>query len=219
MLDALSLRLYRWLAASNGQREGDLIFALAGRESRKRYALELFFRHQARHLLLSVGRFEIRGFSRLGWPVAIDLLHLAAAIPVPQRHFFVSLESGCSQVELIPRKKLGTWSEIRALANWLAKRPHLQKLVIVSSAFHLRRVRLCCRAWLPNSLELHLLAVENHEEAFERESWRRNRSSRAVVLGELPKLLIYWLLVQARRLGLAITAGASQVVATTTGRI
>ena len=87
MLTRLLERLYDWLSPSDATSQADLIFALAGRQSRKLYALELFQRHAASTLLLSVARFEIRKFAQLPWPADIDLLQVASGTPPALRHY------------------------------------------------------------------------------------------------------------------------------------
>lgn len=56
------MQLYDWLACVDPIGDADLIFALAGRHSRKVHALELFSLGRTPTLLLSVDRFEIRRF-------------------------------------------------------------------------------------------------------------------------------------------------------------
>ncbi len=135
----------------------DLLFVLAGLESRKSFGLELFRLGHATRVLLSVGRFEIRKFRLLNPPVPVDLLERTAPIPPPLRHFFVSFEYGHVSVERIPQGPLGTFSEIRALSAWLKSRPHIASVVVISSAYHLPRLRLCCWAMLPTSVRVKFL--------------------------------------------------------------
>ena len=194
MLSRLLERLYDWLSPSGPVSSGDLIFALAGRQSRKVYALELFRLGMGSSLLLSVGRYEIRKFAQVPWPAEIDLARVAASTQAAQRHYFVSLEAGKSGVELIPRGRFGTLSEICALARWLQSRPPIASLTLVSSAPHLRRVRACCRALLPAGLRLRFLPVPD-DGGLTRDSWWRNRYSRMLVLKEIPKLFLYRLLL------------------------
>ena len=196
MLTRLLERLYDWLSLSDPVGCGDLIFALAGRHSRKLYALELFRQGIGNSLLLSVGRFEIRKFAHLSWPPEIDLARVAASTQAAQRHYFVSSEAGRSDVELIPRGRFGTLSEIRALARWLRSRPQVASLVVVSSGPHLRRVRACCRALLPARLQLRFLPVPN-DGGLTRNSWWRNRYCRMLVLKEVGKILVYRLVLIA----------------------
>lgn len=198
MLTRLLECLYDWLSPTDPADSGDLIFVLAGRQSRKLYALELFRQGVGKDLLLSVGRFEIRRFAQLSWPAEIDLAGVAASTPAAMRHYFVSLESGKSEMELISRGRFGTLSEIHALAAWLQKRPHIHSLVIVSSGPHLRRVRACCRALLPGRLELRFLAAPN-DGWLTRGEWWRNRYCRRLVVKEVGKLFVYRLLLMAAR--------------------
>jgi DUF218 domain len=196
MLTRLFERLYDWLSPSDSAGSGDLIFALAGRQSRKLYALELFRQGVGNSLLLSVGRFEIRKFAQLSWPAEIDLVRVAAPTPAAKRHYFVSMEAGKSEVELISRGRFGTLSEIRALAGWLQSRPHIRSLVVVSSGPHLRRVRACCRALLPARLQLRFLPVPN-DDWLTRSDWWRDAYSRRLVAKEVGKLFVYRLLLMA----------------------
>lgn len=194
MLASLLDRVYQWLSPRDSVVSGDLIFALAGRESRKRFALELFGRAYAPSLVLSVGRFEIRKFAKLSWPDSINLLEVASRTPAPLRHYFVSLERGSTRVELISRGRLGTLSEIRALATWLRVRPEIASISVISSAPHLRRVRVCCQALLPAHLKLHFLATPN-DGALTQRAWWCERHSRMLVLKEISKLVLYKLLL------------------------
>jgi hypothetical protein len=189
-------RLFDWLSPSDPVCSSDLIFALAGRHSRKLFALELFRQGRATCLLLSVGRYEIRKFAQLPWPGDVDLARVATSTQAVKRHYFVSFEAGSTGVELVHRGQFGTLSEIRALARWLEPRPHIQSLVVVSSAPHLRRVRACCRGLLPPRLQLHFLPTPN-DGWLNRSSWWRNRHSRVMVVKEVGKLFLYWFLLMA----------------------
>lgn len=190
MLKPVLERLYDWLSPAAGPAHGDLIFVLAGRQSRKLYALELYRQGAAGGLLLSVGRFEIRKFDQLPLPAALDLTSVAAQTLPALRHYFVHLQAGQATVERIERGRLGTLSEIRALAGWLRAGPQLGTLLVVSSAPHLRRVRACCRALLPPSLRISFLAVPEGDN-WTRSGWWRDRKARSLVLKELPKLVLY----------------------------
>jgi hypothetical protein len=148
-----------WLTCADSLVRADLIFAMAGRQARKSYALELFEQGFAPRLLLSVGRFEIRRFATLRLPVPVDLLFLASSIPPPQRHFFAGFERGNCQAERIPVRAFGTLNEIEALARWLEGRDEIRSLIVISSGVHLRRVRMCCRALLRKGLRLRFLAA------------------------------------------------------------
>jgi len=145
-------------ATFSSKSEKHLIFVLAGLEARKSYGLQLLSERAASIILLSVARFDIRKFSNLKVPVAIDLLKLAASIPPPLRHFFVWFENESAFAQRIKIGRFGTMSEIRALAAWLEQRPEICCVLIVSSAYHLFRVRLCCFALLPERMLLTFAA-------------------------------------------------------------
>jgi hypothetical protein len=196
----LLIRLYDWLACADPVCDAELIFAPAGRQSRKIYALELFAAGRAPALLFSVGRFEIRRFADLSWPVPLDLLQIAAPVQPRKRHLFVTYSDRESAVEFIRPGKFGTLREIYALTAWLAAHRDTNSVLIVSSASHLRRVRMCCRSLLPASIQFRLLAVSNDGPFLGRETWWREKTARVIVLWELPKLLVYWSLLQLERL-------------------
>ncbi len=181
-------RVYDWLARSDPVGDADLIFVLAGRQSRKLYALRAYDEGKAPRILLSTARFEIRRFASLPLPAPLDLLKLASGVPAPLRHFFVYFEGSFCQADLVPIGRLGTLSEMRQLAGWLRARPHITSVLIVSSGAHLQRVRMCCRALLPPEAQVRLIAAP--EEATGLRSDTR-RDWRAEVFRELLKLVVY----------------------------
>jgi len=174
--------------------DADLIFVLAGLEARKVYALQLWRQHSARAILLSVGRFEIRKFSSLDLPVPIDLLEAAKPVPPPQRHFFVSFGVDEWPVRQIRTGRFGTWSEIEALALWLGRRFRIRSLVVVSSAYHLYRVRICCRALLPERVHVEYRASPEEDREGTSGPWWRDFRHDQTRLTELVKIPTYWLL-------------------------
>ena len=198
MLQRALIRLHDWLACADPVGRGDMIFALAGRQSRKICALEMFSHGWAPQLLLSVGRFEIRSFVDLRIPAQPDLLQIAAPVAPAKRHLFVWFGNGKSEAELIHKGRLGTLSEILALNTWLATHCEVRSVLVVSSAVHLRRVRLCCRRVLPPSVRVRFLAADKQEPRLRRDSWWRSAETRWIVLSELPKLLLYGLVLNLR---------------------
>jgi len=199
MLQRVLARIYDWLAPCDAVTPGDVIFTLAGRRTRQVFALELYSQGIAPILLLSVGRYEIRRFAQLPLPTALDLAAVAAPVPARQRHYFVTLESGKCTPTRIPRGYLGTLNEMRALAQWLRNRPSIGSVLIISSAFHLRRVRACARSMLSPSVKIRYLAVPQ-DGSFNRAEWWRDRSTRPVVLKEFPKLVVYRLALMCKTL-------------------
>jgi hypothetical protein len=193
---ALLIRLYDWLSCADPVCHGDLIFVLAGRQSRKVFGLQLFSEKRAPNLLVTVGRFEIRRFANLAWPVHVDLLQIAKPVPPPERWFFVSSGTDVGTVELVRRGRFGTLSEIRALAAWLKRHPNINSVLVVTSGSHLRRVRMCCRNLLPRYVQIRLLAASDDGGFLGRDGWWRDRETRRIVLYEFPKLLLYWPVLQ-----------------------
>lgn len=185
-----------WLSPSDPVSRGDLIFVLAGRQSRKEYALELFRQGLAPRILLSVSRFEIRRFSKMALPVPLDLVALARTIPAPQRHYFVEFEGEMFHVKQLRRGRFGTLTEIRALARWLEEHPQAASIVVVSSPSHLRRIRMCCRALLREGVEVRLAAVPADFAAPEPRPFEEE--SAGAVLKELLKLAVYWTLLRKK---------------------
>jgi len=193
------MRLYDWLTCADPIGNADLIFTLAGRQGRKVFALELFSQMRAPSLLLSVGRFEIRRFASLSLPVPLDMVQVAAPVSPPDRHFFVIFSNNAVEVKWVPRGRLGTMSEIRALAAWLDGHPEVGSLLVVSSATHLRRIRMCCRALLPREVHVLLLDVPNEDPFLQRDRWWQSRAARAMVMAEPMKLLLYRLVLLLER--------------------
>ena len=188
-------RLYDWLAASDPLQPSDVIFVLAGRECRKHFALELLREGRAPTLLLSVGRFEIRRFSNLELPTKFDLLAIASTTEPRRRHYFVEIDSGSAQARRITLSRFGTLSEILAFSDWLREHSPVRSATIVSSGFHLKRIRLCCRRLVSEGTKLSFVAVPD-ESRYLRGHWWRDPNTRRLVLSELLKIAIYRLLGQ-----------------------
>jgi len=183
--------LFNWLSRADPPARAEAIFALAGRKSRKVFAIDLLEQGMAPRLLFSVGRFEIRRFPELGLPQTIDLLQMAQSIPPPQRHFFVLFEKQQFTVQRIPVRMLGTLSEIDALVDWLGAHPQLSSLLVVSSGPHLRRLRLCRRVLLPRNLEIKFLAAPEENAPPSPQNLRNDVSTRKMILTELVKIICY----------------------------
>jgi len=187
--------LFDWLTRADPPAPADAIFVLAGHRSRKTYAIQLLDRGMAPRLLISVGRFEIRRFPDLGLPQTIDLLQLAQTIPPPQRHFFVLFENRELKVQRITVRTLGTLSEIDALSDWLGARPGISSLLVVSSGSHLRRLRICCRALLPQGLRTSFLATPEENTSPNRQDWWSDASTCRICLFECIKVTSYFILL------------------------
>lgn len=171
---------------------------LAGREFRKLYALELFRRGLSPRILLSVARFEIRPFSKLALPVPLDLLGLASRVPPPERHYFVEFEGRKVSAELVRPRRFGTLTEMASLACWLIAHPRIQSVMLISSAIHLRRVKMCCQALLPAGTEIALIAAPVAFSQRIEEGRSIPVESTFAVVSELFKVALYWLLLRLR---------------------
>ncbi len=206
----LSNRLYDWLAASDRCQESDVIFVLAGRECRKHFALRLFQEGWAPTVLLSVGRFEIRRFSNLELPTALDLLAIASTTEPRRRHYFVEIGSGTAAARRIALSRFGTLREILAFSDWLREHTAIRSVTVVSSGFHLRRIRMCCRQLVPDGTRLNFVAVPD-EGRYLRRHWWRDPKARRLMLSELLKILIYKLLclslMTRARFGVSLSRG------------
>jgi hypothetical protein len=189
-----------WLVSADPPRHADLVFVLAGLQSRKTFALELFKHGLAPRILFSVGRYEIRRFSTLPLPRPLDLLQMAQSVAPALRHYFVYFADEKIEVQLIPAKGLGTLREMEALGKWLEDHSSVKSLMIVSSGSHLRRLRMCCRALLPRDVEFHLVAAAEETSSAEAQQWFLDQQTRSIVLVELIKILGYSCLLPLRRL-------------------
>ena len=188
-------KLNDWLTVSDPCQKSDVIFVLAGREYRKRFALRLLQENWAPILLISVGRFELRRFSNLKVPASPDLPVLAAATEPPLRHYFVTIRTGNTETRRITVRRFGTLSEIKAFAEWLREHPSIRSAIVVSSGFHLKRVRMCCHHLVPEGTTLHFVAApEEGQPALG--SWRWDSDGRSLILPEVAKVAMYRLLCQ-----------------------
>ncbi len=199
--------IYHWLAQVDGQQKSDVIFVLAGRESRKYFGLRLLKEGWGDRLLLSVGRFEIRKFCDLPLPVSLDLSAIAGKAAPEERHYFVDVERGKAECHRIDIGHCGTWSEILAFSNWLQKNQAIRSATIVSSGFHIRRIRICCRCLVRDSAKLTFLGVPE-EDAYFRDGWWQNPKSKQLMLKELAKLPAYKVLGSMRSMNVFLNDGS-----------
>ena len=204
-------KLYDWLAVADTCQKSDVIFVLAGREQRKHFAFKLFREGWAPTLLISVGRFEIRRFGTLGLSSSLDLPAVAATTEPRLRHYFVTVRAGETEVQKIPFSHFGTLREIRAFSNWVREHPAVRSVMIVSSGFHLKRVRMCCRRLMPEGVKLCFVSAAE-EGRFFFTHWWRHASARKLVLSEVVKLAAYKVLCRIRTTGHAFTeAGTPKI--------
>ena len=185
-----------WLSPADQPCHMDLIFVLAGGMNRKVYALELFRQQLAPKILFSVARFEIRRFSKMSLPIALNLLKLAQDVPPPERHYFVLFEEQRVSVSHVCPKRFGTFTEIASLAQWLRGNPQVRSLLIISNSTHLRRIRMCCQTLMGRNIEVKFVAAPPSAPS---ESQETPDTPLAASLIEFSKVLFYWLLLKLRK--------------------
>jgi len=193
--------LFDALSMGGPPRKADAIFVFAGRPERKRFGLTLWREGYAPTLILSVGRYEWRRFVELGLPEDGGLLALVERTPPVERHFFVVVRAGSVRAIHVPPGGLGTWTEARALAEFL-RQENARSVLVVSSAIHLRRAVTTLRVFADETLRVETAAVPEHESSIAREGWWREPRARRAVLWEGVKLLLY-----SARLGLTARSG------------
>lgn len=143
--------------AADSPSHADAIFCFAGKQSRKIFALQLYARTVAPRLILSCARFELRRYRELPNVPPVDLVALAAPVRPELRHFFVNICDGRAAAQLIPKGRLGTLSEVAALASWLRVYPDVRRVIVVSSASHLRRIRYCWNRLVPADISVQFV--------------------------------------------------------------
>lgn len=190
--------LYDWLDCGGEFCDSDLVFVHAGPKQRKVVALELYSQGNVRCLLLSMTPGEARNFAALKWPVPLQEVDAALSKLAVEQHAFVWLESGKVTADGAPLGTFGTLSEVCQLNRWLHKHGGFRSVLIISTAPHLRRVRMCCLAILPSSIGVRLFAIPAYGY-WDRNKWWSLARTRVSVLLELPKLLFYFPLTQFAR--------------------
>ena len=105
----------------------------------------------------------------------------------------MKIDSAKAQAMRIEPGRFGTLSEITALSDWLRGHTAARSVMVVSSGFHLRRVRMCCRRLVPEGTRLSFVAVPEESEGL-RGCWWQNPHSRKLVVSEVLKIAMYKLL-------------------------
>jgi uncharacterized SAM-binding protein YcdF (DUF218 family) len=191
MLGLFLYPVHDFLDVGRRPEPADCVFAHAGRPERKAFALQLYSEGFAPRAVLSVGRFEWRSVLKLGLAEDGGLARLAEQVPPERRHFFVSIAAGRVESRAVPRAKLGTLGEARALAR-LLREGDCRSVLLVSSAFHLRRaVSSLRRSAKGYPLKIVPVAVPEPLAREKRENWWKNASSARLIVGEYVKAGFY----------------------------
>jgi uncharacterized SAM-binding protein YcdF (DUF218 family) len=187
-----------------GRDVADAIFVFAGGHPRKEFAAAAWRRGLARVLIVSVGRFEWRRYAGLGLPGDAALRAAVERVPPRERHFFVVMERGSGGIGVpgaiaaapeaviaVPLKRFGTRNEARALAS-LARGRGWRSLIVISTAFHLRRVALVVgRALAGSGVSVSYAALPFDRDPYAPGRWWRTPRGIRVVLSEVVKLAVY----------------------------
>ena len=202
-VSALCERLRERLIRCDDLQNADLIFVLAGHRNRKIFGARLFRDGWASSLLMStenpsyIARVLEQEVSSRWQPDnhVWQSVHDASKFVLPRSgYFFVRFDSKGWVVEPILTQWFGTLSEIKALASWLSRRPATRSLLIVSSATHSRRIRMCCERLLPRMRSFRIIAVPVDQASSDAPFPREGTGSRRL-LAEWSKVLLYWFLL------------------------
>jgi hypothetical protein len=184
-------RIYDFLSCGESPRKADCIFVLVGKEERKTYGIGLWQAQWAPELILSVGRFEWRGFYFLGLPRDGGLKGLMDETPPAARHFFVCFGAEGARAVLIENGAYGTLSEARALPAFLERRP-VRSVMVVSIAMQLRRLALAFRNRFRGSgIQLPFIPVPEELSSIRRDVLAQSLEARMEVWREFLKLVGY----------------------------
>lgn len=175
----------------------DAIFVFAGGQARKECAAGLWrvLTHAAAAppiaLVVSVARFEWRRYTLLELPGFDALQEAVADLPPEQRHFFVVLEPGSVEVRHVTPRRWGTRNEARALAA-LATEKGWRTLLVITSKFHLSRVRLVVvRVFAGTGVRVAYATPARGADPHGPGQWYRSRRGLKLVFLEQMKRVVY----------------------------
>jgi uncharacterized SAM-binding protein YcdF (DUF218 family) len=115
---------------------------------------------------------------------------MARRLPPAERHFFVLIEDKQTSVWTVPWVRLGTLREILALRTWLREHPEITSVLLLTSGFHLRRVRMCSRSLLPAHLRMDFLGTTCGAK------WWENTRLFRQILAEAVKIPLYCVMLR-----------------------
>lgn len=170
-----------WLLRSDEPRQADTIVVLAGDARRARYAADLFHQGLAKQVLLSRPA-----------PTAREKLLSSLAIPFPRGEQVDSwvLEKsgvGAGSIGFFGEASLSTFDEALALQRRFAGQS--PRLLVVTSAYHVRRAKMLLEDALPNAT---LTVCATPYEEFPARWWTSQDAARDLLL-ETAKLGFYFL--------------------------
>jgi hypothetical protein len=144
-----------------------------------------------RALVLSVGRFEVSKMSRLEWKGFNELVALRERTQPDNRHFFVEVDPSGVHIERAKLQRWSTYGEALGLRQ-LLEDEHVGKVMIISTAVHLRRVAFTVSRVLRDvPVKFVYCAVSPRLEVLRRDRWWSRPYDRSYVLKEIVKLAGY----------------------------
>lgn len=97
------------------------------------------------------------------------------------------LQGGEAWAERIAIGRFGTWSEVVALARALDQHSGISSVVVVSSWYHILRLRICCHALLPKPLRIRFVSSRDGNE-------KGKAHQITSICGEFLKIPLYFVL-------------------------
>ena len=185
------IRWYEGLTRDDGVQPADLIYVVAGRTGRKHYGIELFRSGCAPLLVLSIERFEVSKVARFGLEGFDKLIALRDRTPPHERYFYWKMDAGGGHFEKRRLPRCNTYGEAFALRQFLEE-GQAQKVLVVSSGVHLRRVALTFDKVFRNSpIEFRYSPAPSRLDGVSKFGWWSRPEDRRYVLRETAKLAGY----------------------------
>ncbi len=102
-----------------------------------------------------------------------------------------------SLITIIPGRAASTRAEAQITANYLQQNPHIDTLIIVSSAAHMRRAMMIFEdTFDDHNLNITLLSAPSKYSGFNAKIWWKDRESAKQVFMEYTKIASFLLLIE-----------------------
>jgi hypothetical protein len=174
-----------------------MIFVMAGRMERKRYARELYRAGIAPRLLLSVGRFEVSRISSLDMSELDELRVLRDRTEPSERHFFIDIDRSGVHIDKAALPRWSTYGEAVAFRKFW-ETGKAKRVMVISTDVHLRRTALAfAEVFRGVSVELRYCPVPSSFGFVQKSRWWTRRDDRRFVLREFVKLAGYRVILLA----------------------
>ena len=166
-----------WLVINDDNYKSDVIIVISGgKGERVKHAVKLFQENYADTLILS----GCPGNDNLN--EAIPMRDLAVSLGVPSENIIL---------DVLERHGLGTGVQAITIRDVL-KKHHFKSGILVTSNFHTRRALFIFNRALKN-LDMKLSVAYPDEDSFDSNEWWKSKRNFTRVLGEIVKLVWYWI--------------------------